>query len=93
MATINLSSTTPAAPGGHTNIAWQKSGGDVSANIPTPATGAPADAHYITTQTEAGLSAETSLGALADNAIVAVDVTASVAVSYTHLTLPTNREV
>lgn len=45
----------------------------------TIATGAPADAHYITTQAESGLSAEVSLGALADNSIVAVDVAASVA--------------
>jgi hypothetical protein len=44
-----------------------------------PAAGAPTTAHYLTTQAEAGLSAEVSLGALADNNIVAVDIAASVA--------------
>jgi len=50
MATLNLNDTTPAAPGGHTNVAWQKSGTSISANIPTAPSGAqlvptlPADA-------------------------------------------------
>ena len=35
---INLNDTTPAAPGGHTNVLWQKSGSDVSAHVPSAGT-------------------------------------------------------
>ncbi len=34
MSIVNLNDTTPAAPGGHTNVAWQISGDNVSANVP-----------------------------------------------------------
>lgn len=43
------------------------------------ASGAPTDAKYVTLQAESGLSAEGSLGALADNAVAAVDVAGAVA--------------
>lgn len=45
-----------------TNITLTQSGQDIQ--IAGSASGAPADAHYVTTQAESGLSAESNLGAL-----------------------------
>lgn len=75
--TNKLVTSTGTLTSGHL-LAIDASGNAIDGGA-APSAGAPDNAHYLTTQVEAGLSAEVSLGALADNSIVAVDVAASVA--------------
>lgn len=58
---LNLSDTTPAAPSGHTNVAWQKdSSGNVSANVANPAVTSVAGKTGVVTLDESDIASLTA---------------------------------
>ncbi len=62
---VNFNDSTPAAPGGNTNVAWQQSGANVSAYVPTGAGGVTSVAMTVPTGFTIGGSPVTTTGTLA----------------------------